>query len=522
MCRIAEQLQLLEPDGEALVTMDSITLVAFATELEAATGITLPLEAIFDPSFHSVRGVVAALGRAQGAASPSRPRYVASGVTVERATVAQEYFYYLDRDDHDARSYYATFAFAIEGPLDVALLARSYDELVSYHSVYRTAFREVDGVLQQVVVPLDEAAPTGLEVVDRSPVPEPGWAEELERAAGELVSLDYDLARATGLIRSRLVRFGPERHGLVALFHHIAMDGASVAAFREQLFAGYARLRDGAATALPPAPALQYIDYAHTQQRWLTTPAGRAHHELWSARLRDAPPLELAGDFPREPIDARRDRAPLGITADVSHPPLRVPLAADARSAVLAAARAHATTPFAVYASGLVWLLHERSGQTDIAIQASYSPRMEDPALGPVQGCLTTWQTIRVDITGASSFPAVIDRTAHVVEAAHAHGMEHDYYRRAPHGLRRVAFNYLPGSGDDTWRVDELTIRRRPWPFPPWKRPWDLHLTLIDHPGSAQLLWTGCERLFRRETVIEWLARYVEILGLAHGKHSQT
>src|SRR5690606_30480921 len=121
------------------------------------------INAMFD---HPTIAMLAAYLRSAAPKPSTRPTYTSRGLTLERATVPQEYFYYLDRDVHDPTSYYATQKWRIEGPLDAELLARSYRELADSHGVFRTAFREIDGRLHQVVRSLDEARPPDLELRD--------------------------------------------------------------------------------------------------------------------------------------------------------------------------------------------------------------------------------------------------------------------------------------------------------------------------------------------------------------------
>jgi LytS/YehU family sensor histidine kinase len=53
--------------------------------------------------------------------------------------------------------------------------------------------------------------------------------------------------------------------------------------------------------------------------------------------------------------------------------------------------------------------------------------------------------------------------------------------------------------------------------MPRWKRPWDLHLTVLDG-DDADLLWTGNEKLFRKETVVALLQRYLQIQQVRFGE----
>ena len=490
----------------------SLTALRLVSRVRARLGAELPVRSVFE---HGQLAAMAALvARAPSTEHGQVVHYARTDVTTARASVAHQYFYYLDRDDHDPTSYYAPLVLELTGPLDEALFARAYDELVASQTGYRTGYREIDGVLHQVVLDRGDDRPPSLEVVDRTG--EVGELQaELAGAQAELAAADYDLATGRGIIRARLIRTAPEHHALMILRHHIASDGDEGAALAKHMFEGYARLHAGADSALPDEPPLQLIDVVHARQQWETTTAGRAQRERWMHTLEGAVAVELEGDAPRAPIDARRDAAPLGITADASYPPWTLALPDDAYAAVLAAAKEAQTTTYVVFAAGLAWLLRERSHQDDIALQTSYSPRAEDPLLAAVHGCLTQWSLMRLDLRGAASFNDAILCAKRFAEEMLDEGPPRDYYAMVPHGLRRVVFNYLPISSGGSRTAPSaagVTMTRTRWPFPPWKRPWDLHLTLTDSSKSALLVWTGFSQLFRRETVEALLARYVEIL----------
>jgi amino acid adenylation domain-containing protein len=491
----------------------SLNAIRVAARLREALVAEVAVRTIFDkPTVVELAARLRDIAKPAVAAPPSRIKYRRSRANSARATPSQEFFWYLDRDDHDPASYYQASAWIIEGPLDEAVLAECYRQLVGYHSIYRTAYREVDGVLHQFVAPRKEARLEDLEIVADVPLDEREAA--IKRAVAELVARDYDLTLGHGIIRSRLVRFAADSHALVTIVHHIASDLGSIVAFGDQLFGGYARMRAGASRALPDEPPLQYIDFAHAQQQWVETPMGKAQRDLRAERLRGAPPVIVEGDLPRAAIDARRDAVPFGITADVVYPPERAAVASDVYDAVARTCRDAQTTPYVGFLAGLAWLLHARSGQTDISILTSYTPRGEDPLLEPVHGCFTRWTLIRADIAACAGLREVIERVKTSVDALHETGPLHDIYRVVPHELRRVVFNYVPMHGSrDSVRVADLVVTPHIVPLPPWKRPWDLYLMVIDDSQSARLLMTGFEQLFRRSTLPTLLGRLVELLG---------
>jgi acyl carrier protein len=493
----------------------SLLTIRLVSEIDRTLGVRVPVRKILEQStIEALSEYVdhAAVHRIEIEVA-HRIAYEHTGVTEARASSAQEYFWGLDRDDHDPASYCAPRITMIHGPLDAALFARSFEEIVAHHSIYRTAYRQDGGLLQQLVRPVSDVK---LELSDCSRTGAEQWPDEIKDATSALIANGYDLEAGEGLIRARLLRLASDRHALVQTTHHIAFDGHSIGVFGRQLFQGYARLREGASSALTHRP-LQYIDYVDARERWLQSPAGQANEAFWKDYVRGADPVVIDGDFPRANIDAHRDATFRGLTADLSHPYEALSLPDNVYAGVSQAAREARTTRYVVFMTALAWLLRERSGQNAVAIQSTYSPRGEDPALAEINGCLTTWTLNRFDFEGASSFADALRMSKQAMAEVQDHGAPADYYGIVPHRLRRVVVNYFPSNPGtaDAGPVTYAGVRPEayPAPRPTWKRTWDLHFTMMDNGSHAQLLWTGFSQLFRRETVCSLLDRYVAILA---------
>jgi acyl carrier protein len=493
----------------------SLLTIRLVSEIDRALGVRIPVREILEQS--TIEALAEYVDRAAGSRIEAARRtvYEHTNVTQTRASSAQEYFWGLDRDEHDPASYLAPRVTMIHGSLDVEVLARSFEEIVGHHSIYRTAYREDRGVLQQIVKPVSNAK---LGISDRSSADAERWRAEIKDATAALIAQGYDLEAGEGLIRAHVVRLAPDRHALIQTTHHIAFDGDSIGVFGRQLFQGYARLREGASSALAQHP-LQYIDCVHARERWLQSPAGQANEAFWTDYARKARPVVIDGDFPRAEIDAHRDAAPLVLTADLSHPYELLSLPAELYAGLSETARQARTSRYVIFMTALAWLLRERSGQNDVAIQSTYSPRGEDPALAQINGCLTMWTLNRFNLEGASSLADAVRATRQAIAEVQDHGAPADYYGIVPHAVRRVVVNYMPsnpgtgGAAAAPVTFGGVRVEGYPAPLPTWKRTWDLHFTMTDNGSGAQLLWTGFSQLFRRETVRALLDRYVDILA---------
>ncbi|HEY5934882.1 MAG TPA: condensation domain-containing protein [Kofleriaceae bacterium] len=441
---------------------------------------------------------------------PEKLLTVPSGATVAPATTSQEYFWAMALDDPEPAAYAQNVAFVVRGPLDASLLDRCISAVVAAHSVFRSILRDDNGKLQMVVLSPSDAPPFELEHGDVSPLPPDEWQQELKRTVDTLAAKGLDLVSGV-VVRARLIKLAEETHGLVVAFHHAVTDADSTNRFFKQLFELYAKASTGAPIEAP-CPALQYVDVAHAFASWITTETGRARGAFWTNKLRGAPSVLVPNDLPREPVDARRATLRHGIAADPMLPIEYVTIDEQVRDSVIRRARTHRMAIFGVYLAALTWLLERETGQADVSIETTVGMRLEDPTISDVMGSLTAWTILRVDMSGCGSMSDVLPRAGAAIADLKHHGIVHDYYRTVPADLRRVSFNYVSGRWVPASNYGPITIERRAFGFPAWKRPWDLHLTIIDGE-KANLAWTANAKLFTRETMQRLLRRYLEVLA---------
>ena len=136
---------------------------------------------------------------------------------------AQSRLWFLDQLQGPSPIYNMAVALRLGGRLDVEALGAALADVVGRHESLRTVFAAPGGVPQQVVMP-PERVDFGWDVVDAT-----GWSvARLEEAIGAVVRHTFDLATQIPL-RATLFRVADEEHVLVAVVHHIAADGWSIA-----------------------------------------------------------------------------------------------------------------------------------------------------------------------------------------------------------------------------------------------------------------------------------------------------
>ena len=137
---------------------------------------------------------------------------------------AQQRLWFLDQWEPDSPFYNIAAAVRLTGPLDVAALEQSLNEIVRRHEVLRAAFVTEKGHPVQVIAP--ELTLT-LPVVDLRHLPEAEREAEALRLATEEAQRPFDLTQGP-LLRASLLQLDEEEHIALLTMHHIVSDGWSI------------------------------------------------------------------------------------------------------------------------------------------------------------------------------------------------------------------------------------------------------------------------------------------------------
>ena len=289
---------------------------------------------------------------------------------------AQNRLWIMDQLQGPSPVYNMAVALRLCGRLDADALGAALADVVGRHESLRTLFPAVDGIPQQLVVPV-ERADFGWQVVDAT-----GWPESrLEEAIGAAVRHPFDLTAEIPL-RARLFRIGEDEHVLVAVVHHIAADGWSITPLVPDLGVAYASRCVGQAPGWAPL-AVQYVDYTLWQRAQLGD-LDDSHSRIaaqlayWEDALAGMPErLQLPTDRPYPPVADYR-----GASVVVEWP-------AELQQRVARVAREHNATSFMVIQAALAVLLSKLSASSDVAVGFPIAGR-RDPALDELVGSLST------------------------------------------------------------------------------------------------------------------------------------
>ena len=372
--RVGVEDSFFELGGDSLSAMRLIA--AINTSLDAH----LAVRAVFEAP--TVAGLAPRIGG--GGGGRLTPLVAVERPAVVPLSFAQSRLWFLEQLQGPSAIYNIPVALRLVGRLDADALGAALVDVVGRHESLRTLFVVPEGVPQQVVVPVEQID-FGWQVVDAS-----GWsAGRLEEAIGAVVRHTFDLATEIPL-RAQLFRISDQEHVLVAVVHHIAADGWSVAPLVGDLGVAYAGRSAGQAPGWTSL-AVQYVDYT----LWQRTQFGElANHEspiaaqlaYWQEALAGMPErLELPTDRPYPPLADYR-----GASVAVNWP-------AELQQRVRAVAREHNATSFMVIQAALAVLLAKLSASSDVAVGFPIAGR-RDPALDELVGFFVNTLVLRTTV----------------------------------------------------------------------------------------------------------------------------
>ncbi|KAG9613471.1 hypothetical protein KCV01_g1174, partial [Aureobasidium melanogenum] len=297
-------------------------------------------------------------------------------------------------------------ALRLRGRLDEIALQAALDRIVQRHEALRTCFDVVD---EQ---PVQRIAPTG-----RVELHHHDLRDDEDRHARVSHWRDVEASGAfdiaTGpLVRGRLLRLDADEHVLLLTMHHIVSDGWSMGVLAHELDALYrAYAIDGVPMDLDPLPALavQYVDHALWQRRWLEGAVQAAQLDFWRAELASAPSLvDLATDRPRPAVqDYRGSRIEVAFDSELTR-------------ALRSLSQRHGATLFMTLLAAWGAVVSRLSGQDDVVIGSPVANRSHTE-VEPLIGFFVNTLALRIDVTDGPSVARLIGQVRDRVLRAQAH-----------------------------------------------------------------------------------------------------
>jgi amino acid adenylation domain-containing protein len=316
---------------------------------------------------------------------------------------AQQRLLFLHRLKPESAFYNLPLVLRLCGPLDVAALKGSFDEIARRHEILSARFIEVEGEPVQVT---GETRSPEIFVVDAGGHDAQARMSAAETIVREAARAPFDLTKPP-LWRVVLVRLSDAEHLLAVVMHHIISDGWSMGVLARELTALYSALREGRPSPLAELP-VQYADFAVWQRERQARDAAEEQLEYWQKQLEGSQTiLQLPTDRPRPLMESYR-----GAT-------YRAALPAPLVESLRAFSRRESSTLFMTLLAAFNVLLGRYTGQTDINVGTPAAGRNRAEVEGLI-GFFVNTLVIRTDLAGDPRFSELLKRVRETTLAAYA------------------------------------------------------------------------------------------------------
>ncbi|WP_033325727.1 non-ribosomal peptide synthetase [Streptomyces yerevanensis] len=280
----------------------------------------------------------------------------------------------------------------LTGQVDPRYVQQAINEVVERHEALRTALRDEEGRLVQIV---RQGVSVTLQDVDLTALDADEAEAELTLVLQHVARRGWDL-RTAPLMRAALVRVDAERSVLALCVHHAVCDGVSLRIVLDEIFGSYQRLRSGAPhRGEEEGLLLQFGDFVvwstggeEPDDEWAAE--RRALTDRWRDRLAGLPAgLDLGTDR----------RRPARQSVDGARLPVVVP--ADEAQLLRQRAADYDISVSSLLLTAFLVVLHRSSGAPDLAVGIPVSNRCRAELAGTV-GYLANTCVLRSEVGSRS------------------------------------------------------------------------------------------------------------------------
>jgi len=314
---------------------------------------------------------------------------------------AQQRLWFLAQMEGGNAAYHMPLNLRLRGPLHIAALERSLNQLVDRHAALRTTFITVEGEGQQLIG--EVGAFIKLAVTDLQGQPEARLAQLIDEEGAK----PFDLSRGP-LMRVSLLRLAEDDHVMLLTQHHIISDGWSMGVLTRELGLLYEAAIHERDNPLPPLP-VQYVDYAVWQRQWLTGDVLAEQCRYWRDTLSGAPVLlELPADHKRPAVqDYLGGFVPLVLDRALT-------------DRLKALCRQQGTTLFMILLAAWSLVLSRLSGQADVVIGVPSANRTHQELEGLI-GFFVNTLALRMTRAGSPTVAQWLQQARRVSLGAQEH-----------------------------------------------------------------------------------------------------
>lgn len=417
---------------------------------------------------------------------------------------AQERVWRADRQDPGDPAYNCAFRWSLEGPLDVPVLERAFDEIVCRHEILRATFTQIGVDPVQLIAPSIDLK---VVVSDLRGIPEAERESETDRICREEATRGFDIGTGP-LIRVSLVQTGERRHFLLLTLHLLIADGWSIRVIMGELQKLYSAFSEGRDSPLPDL-TIQYPDYVVWQREGQGERAHRDQLAYWKSKLTDYRRLDLPGDLPPSS----------GFTRDSDIVSQELPR--ELTDALNGLSNRQGGTMFVTVLAACNVLLRRYTGETDIAVGSELAGRSRTELEGLV-GLFINHVVFRTNVSGDPTFPELAERVRDttweifanqdvafedVIKARQADG------ESCPEPFIHVNFNcYRAYGGNSNFFLEPSKIQVVPVPSISQGALYRLNFFMIERESGWRLSVDYNKDYYSREFALQLLKDFREIL----------
>ncbi len=449
---------------------NSLSAVRLIGRINHQLGISLSPRAIFEhPTIAALAALVERMRSKRPNRVPSRP--ISKGWEHEKNVLSftEKRLWTLQQLEESGPAFNLSWAFHLQGPLEVEKLTAALRNVVGRHHILRTTYMARAGRPRPIVAPNVDHP---LAIEDLTHLSPGQQAIETRKHVNAWGTMPFDLAEDRPL-RALLLRRTETDHVLFLALHHIAADAYSVDILFRELAHCYQSGRQQGDCELPALP-LQYRDFARWQQGQSDDNAWNEQQKYWRNRLLGAPPL-------------------LSLPADRPHPTARTwhgnavsfRITGKTTAGLDTLARQAGATRFMTLLAVFLAFLHRYTGRRDLLVGVPVSGR-DFPEIESIIGCFVNLLVIRQDVARDLSFAQLLTQVRETTLDAFAHrDIPFDELVRAlaverqlSHPpLVQVGFTYLHQSAEQL-RLDGVEIA--PIQLPQTTSRLDLNLAIAE------------------------------------------
>ncbi|UCH98508.1 MAG: amino acid adenylation domain-containing protein, partial [Candidatus Aminicenantes bacterium] len=375
----------------------------------------------------------------------------------------------------------------LKGNPEVALIERSFQQLIKKHEAFRTGFRMIEGDPVQTI---QDRVDWKLEYEELKNKEMAAYVKEFKR--------EFDLSRPP-MLRITILKVEKEKYLMLVDMHHIIADGVSTAILVDDLAKAY----EG--RELEPL-TIQYKDYAVWQQEWLAGAETRKQEAYWLKRYQgEIPVLNLHTDYPRPQLQSFA-----GSQCDFR-------LSQSTTSQLKQICQEYDVTLYMILLACYQVLLAKYSGQDDVVVGSPVAGRDHADTEGIV-GMFANTLAFRSQPAGEKEFSNYLAEIKQIsIEAYENQGYPFEELVEKVEITRDVSRNPLFDTMFVLQNIEMAPLKMGDIEIMPYRNEpdaarFDLIFIVNEFTGEISFIVEYCTRLFKEETINRLFMHYRHIV----------